>query len=48
MANISLFVSSNNGTVLYPCLECGQTVRLRQEAIQGENCSFWQHRKCKY
>ena len=41
MANISLFV-----TVVYPCLECGQTVRLRQEAIQCENCSFWQHRKC--
>ena len=46
MANISLFVSSNNGTVVDPCLECGQTVRPRQEAIQCENCSFWQHRKC--
>ena len=40
------FMSSNNGTVVYPCLECGQTVRPRQEAIQCENCSFWQQRKC--
>ena len=36
-----------NGAVVDPCLECGQTVRSRQEAIQCENCSFWQHRTCK-
>ena len=36
-----------NGAVVDPCLECGQTVRPRQEAIQCENCSFWQHRTCK-
>ena len=36
-----------NGAVVDPCLECGQTVRPRQEAIQCENCSFWQHRICK-
>ena len=46
MSNNSLFVNYNNGTVVDPCLECGQTVRPRQEAIQCENCSFWQHRKC--
>ena len=46
MSNNSLFVISNNGTVVDPCLECGQTVRPRQEAIQCENCSFWQHRTC--
>ena len=32
--------------VVDPCLACGQTVRPRQEAIQCENCSFWQHRIC--
>ena len=32
--------------VVDPCLACGQTVRPRQEAIQCENCSFWQHRTC--
>ena len=36
-----------NGAVVDPCLECGQAVRPRQEAIQCENCSFWQHRICK-
>ena len=36
----------NNGTVVDPCLECGQTVRPRQEAIQCQNCSLWQHRTC--
>ena len=35
-----------NGTVVDPCVECGQTVRPRQEAIQCEKCSLWQHRKC--
>ena len=36
-----------NGAVVDPCLECGRTVRPRQEAIQCEICSFWQHRTCK-
>ena len=26
--------ASNNGSVVNPCLGCGQTVRPRQEAIQ--------------
>ena len=39
--------NTQNGAVVDPCLECGQTVRPRQEAIQCEECSFWQHRTCK-
>ena len=46
MSDDTLNGASNNGTVVDPCLECGQTVRPRLEAIQCENCSLWQHRTC--
>jgi hypothetical protein len=30
----------------YPCIDCGSNVRLRQEALQCDQCSQWQHRLC--
>ena len=31
---------------LYPCIECGNEVRPRQQALQCDDCGFWQHRIC--
>ena len=31
---------------LYPCIECGNEVRPRQQALQCDECGFWQHRIC--
>ena len=28
------------------CIECSETVRPRQEAVQCNDCEKWQHRKC--
>ena len=30
----------------YPCIDCGSNVRPRQEALQCDQCSQWQHRLC--
>jgi hypothetical protein len=30
----------------YPCIDCGSNVRRRQEALQCDQCSQWQHRLC--
>ena len=29
-----------------PCIDCGSNVRPRQEALQCDQCSQWQHRLC--
>ena len=31
---------------LYPCIECGNEVQPRRQALQGDDCGFWQHRLC--
>ena len=31
---------------LYPCIECGNEVRPRTQALQCDDCGFWQHRIC--
>ena len=36
----------SNCKMEYPCIDCGSNVRLRQEALQCDQCSQWQHRLC--
>ena len=31
---------------LHPCIECGNEVRPRKQALQCDDCGFWQHRIC--
>ena len=35
-----------NDMILYLCIECRSEVRPRQEALQCEVCTRWQHRIC--
>ena len=30
----------------YPCIECGNEVQPRRQALQCDDCGFWQHRIC--
>ena len=30
----------------YPCIECGNEVQPRRQALQCDDCGFWQHRMC--
>ena len=31
---------------LHPCIECGNKVRPHKQALQCDDCGFWQHRIC--
>jgi hypothetical protein len=43
---VTLIWDSNCKMNEYPCIDCGSNVRPRQEALQFDQCSQWQHRLC--
>ena len=46
LIQVNTFLVMSDIETVYSCIECGQTVRPRQEAIECESCSLWQHRTC--
>ena len=39
-------MQKNYTMILFPCIMCGNEVRPRQQALQCDECGFWQHCIC--